>query len=332
MKIFLTGGTGFIGLPLTRALLSRGWEVTVLVRKPESAEAADIRAKGGRLVQGDVTDRESMRAGMAGADAVVHNAGWYEFGLTKKAAERMRAINVDGTRNTLGLARELGIPRIIYTSTILALGPTGDGIADETFERREPPQSAYEETKTEAHRIAVDLQKQNTPIVIACPAGVIGPGDYSGLGMLARMYVRGFLPPMLFGAEGWRAHVHVDDCAEAIARCVEKGRTGESYILSNGIMRHRDLFELWKTTPGGIKTTWFWMPEPMAVAFNAVAEPFERLFGLPILFSREFARAAFVKWKFSGAKAERELGMRFRSVEQAWLDTLEAERAAVEGR
>ncbi len=332
MRIFLTGGTGFIGLPLTRALIARGWETTVLVRNPESAEAGAVRTLGGRLVQGDVTDRESMRTGMLGADAVVHNAGWYEFGLTKRASDRMRAINVEGTKNALGLARELGIPRIVYTSTMLAYGPTGDAVADETFERRVPPSSSYEQTKTEAHRIAVELQHQGSPIVIACPAGVIGPGDHSGLGILARMYVRGILPPILFGADGWRAHVYVDDCAEAIARCVDKGRTGDSYILSNGIMRHRDLLELWKTTPGGLKSTWFWMPRPMAMAFNAAAEPFERLFGLPMVFNREFARAAFVNWKFSAAKAERELGIRFRSVEQAWLDTLEAERAAAKGR
>jgi dihydroflavonol-4-reductase len=269
---------------------------------------------------------------MAGADAVVHNSGWYEFGMTKKAAEKMRAINVEGTRHTLGLAGELGIPRIVYTSSIVAYGPIGDAVADETCERCTPPASVYEETKTEAHRIAVDLQKKGAPVVIVCPAGVIGPGDHSGLGILARMYVRRLLPPVLFGAEGRRAHVHVDDCAEAIALCVDRGRTGESYILSSGIMRHRDLFELWKTTPGGAKATWFWMPEPMAVAFSAAAEPFERLLGLPVLFCREFARAAFEKWAFSAAKAERELGMRFRSVEQAWLYTLEAERAAAMGR
>jgi len=332
MKIFLTGGTGFIGLPLTRALLSRGWEVFVLVRRPDSAEAIAVRAMGARLLRGDVTDRESMRAGMAGTDAVVHNAGWYEFGLTKQAERRMQAINADGTFHVLNLASELGIPRIVYTSTILAYGPTGDAVADETFERRTPPASAYERTKAEAHGIAADLQKQGVPIVIAAPAGVIGRGDHSGLGILARLYVRGILPPILFGAAGWRAHVHVDDCAEAIARCVDRGRPGESYILSNGNMRHRDLFELWKTTPGGVKTTWFWMPRPMAVAFSTLAEPVERLLGLPVLFNREFARAAFLKWKFDAAKAERELGMRFRSVEQAWLDTLAAERAAVQER
>jgi hypothetical protein len=87
------------------------------------------------------------------------------------------------------------------------------------------------------------------------------------------------------------------------------------------------MFNLWKQTPGGMKLTLFWMPHSMGMLFNLSAESIERLFGLPTVFCREFALAAFASWKFSAAKAERELGMQFRSVEQAWLDTLEAERA-----
>ncbi len=69
------------------------------------------------------------------------------------------------------------------------------------------------------------------------------------------------------------------------------------------------------------------MPKFLAILFNIIAEPIERLFGFPIVFSREFAHSSFARWQFSSAKAKRELGMQFRSVKQAWLDTLEAERA-----
>jgi len=327
MKVFVTGGTGFIGQPLTRILLQRGWDVTVLVRKPESAEARAIQSLGAQLARGDITDRESMREPMTGAHAVIHNAAWYEFGITRQAQNRMRTINVQGTENALGLALELGIPKIVYTSTILAFGPTGDTLADETFQRRSPPLSCYERTKTEAYELAVALQKRGAPIVIACPAGVIGPGDRSALGYLVRMYVRGFLPPVLWAQNGRRAHVYVEDAAEGIVRCLEYGKAGETYILSNGVMRHRDMIRLWKQTPGGFKVTLFWMPYPMAMLFNQIAEVIERLFGLPVVFCREFALTSFASWQFSAAKAERELGMHFRSLEQAWLDTLEGERA-----
>jgi len=326
MKVFLTGGTGFIGQQLVRTLVQHGWGVIALIRNAESIEAKAIQTMGGELVHGDITDRESMRQSMMKADVLIHNAGWYEFGISKTAQDRMQIINVQGTKNTLGLAIELGISKIVYVSSMLAYGDTGDTVADETFQRIAPPKSYYEQTKTEAHEYALQLQKDGAPVVIACPVAVIGPGDHSGLGYLVRMYVRGWFPPILFGANGWRAHVHVDDAAEGIARCVERGKAGESYILSNGIMQHRDMFNLWKQTSGGMKLTLFYMPDSLGLLFNIIAEPIERLFGLPIVFCREFAVAVFASWKFSAAKAERELGIHFRSVEQAFLDTLKAER------
>jgi nucleoside-diphosphate-sugar epimerase len=267
-----------------------------------------------------------MRETMKEVDVVIHNAGWYKFGITKQDRDTMRAINVHGTENTLGLAIELGISKIVYTSTILAFGQTGDIVADESFQRYTSPQSCYEQTKTEAHKIAVELQQRGAPIVIACPAALIGPGDHSGLGYLVRMYVRGFLPPVLFAADGRRAHVYVDDVAEGIVRCAERGHIGETYILSNGVMKHRDMFNFWKQIPGGFKVTLFWMPNPLAMLYNRVAEPIERLLGLPIVFCREFALAAFANWQFSADKSERDLGMHYRSLDQAWLDTLEGER------
>ncbi len=325
MKIFLTGATGFIGRQLTKVLVARGWEVTALVRRPEAAEARAVAALGARLVPGDVTRRESMREPMRGADAVVHNAGWYEFGITEAARAAMRAINVDGTENTLGLARELGIPRILHVSTILAFGPTGGDVADETFCRRKPPATCYEQTKTEAHEIALRLQREGAPVTVVCPAGVIGPGDHSSLGVFARLYVRGLMPPFVFAPDGSRAHIHVEDLAEGIALTVEKGRPGECYILSGGNLRHRETFALWTTTPGGFRT-FVYLPRPLAWLMCAAAEPLERLMGWPLALSRELAVTAFENWDFSAAKAERELGARFRPVRQAWLDTLEAER------
>ena len=100
MKVFITGGTGFIGTPLTKALLKRGHEVTLLSRSGKSVE-------GVKIAKGDVTERESMREGMAGADIVYHNAGWYEVGVSKSAQQKMQAINVEGTKNVLSLAKEL---------------------------------------------------------------------------------------------------------------------------------------------------------------------------------------------------------------------------------
>src|SRR5215216_2186067 len=104
MKVFLTGGTGFIGQPLTKALLARGWDVIVLVRKLDSPEARALTRMGAQCVRGDVIDRESMRFGMTGADVVIHNAGWFELGIPNGAQSIMHSINVTGTDNVLSLA------------------------------------------------------------------------------------------------------------------------------------------------------------------------------------------------------------------------------------
>ena len=331
MNIFVTGATGFIGKALVRTLRARGWNVTALVRRPDTAEARALVTLGATLAVGDVTDRISMQAPMTGADAVIHNAGVYEMGVNAAGRARMAAVNVDGTRNTLTLARELAIPRIVYVSTAFAFGDSAGAVRDETWVRRSAPLSFYEETKTLAHGIALELQRAGCPLVIACPVGVVGEGDHASLGHFARLYVRGLMPPIAFG-DGRVSFVHVDDVAEALARCVERGRPGETYLLSGGVKAIRDLLALWQTTPGGMKHVWWWMPRWLAVPYCALVEPLQRLLGLPVMFSAELARASFMDLQFSGAKAERELDMRFRDPDRAWLDTLAAERARRAGQ
>ena len=110
MKVFLTGGTGFIGQPLTKTLLDRGWNVTALVRKQEKPSAQAISGMGAKLAAGDVTEHELMRTAMQDADIVIHNAGVYEFGVNKAGEQNMQAVNVTGTDNVLGLAKELRFP------------------------------------------------------------------------------------------------------------------------------------------------------------------------------------------------------------------------------
>jgi nucleoside-diphosphate-sugar epimerase len=169
MKVFLTGGTGFIGQPLAHALLAQGWNVVALVRRPDSPQARSLTKMGAQCVAGDVTNRDSMRAGMQDADMVVHNAGWYEFGLTGNGRQRMHAINVTGTDNVLSLALDLGIPRSVYVSSTIFWGETGPEVCDETCQRQKPYHSYYEQSKTEAHQIAQQYQQHGLPLIIVCP-------------------------------------------------------------------------------------------------------------------------------------------------------------------
>lgn len=326
MRVFLTGGTGFIGQPLTAALRKRGWEVTALVRDPSSAAAQALQQMGAALAPGDIVARESMRAAMTGADVVIHNAAWYEIGIGgKQAEERMQAINVDGARNTLTLAHELGVARIVHVSSIVATGETGDLLRDEDFTRQAPFPNPYERTKAEAHAIALDLAVQGAPILLALPGAVIGPGDHANLGILQRMYVRSFAPPLTIGGDYRRCQVYVDDCAEGIALIAERGRIGEGYILATGNLSYREIYDLWATTPGGMKQLAA-LPKSLAVLSAKVAEPAQRWFRLPNLLSVDAARAAYTHYDYSGDKARRELGWQPCDLKEAWLATLAEER------
>ncbi len=319
MKVFLTGGTGFIGAPLTRALLQRGWDVTLLTHSTESA------SNDARAVKGDVMDQDSMRAAMSGADVVIHNAGWYELGIAPSARAKMQAVNVGGTESVLSLAVELKIPKIVYTSSTTALGDTGGAAADESFARLSPPNTFYEQTKAEAHALALNYQKQGAPLIIVCPAQAVGKGDHSPFGYFARLYVRSLLPPVIWAPEAAFTFAHVDDVAEGIALAAEKGRAGEIYFLAGETIVNRQLVQLWKKAVGGIPP-FIWLPKPLALAQGALVEPILRLLGVPAFISREVVASSFVSFRYSSEKAKRELGWKPRGAEQAWTDTLRAEK------
>ncbi len=328
MRVFLTGATGFIGQPLARALLRRGWELTCLARNPHGAAGRALAQLGATLAVGDVveTDRAALATAMRGADLVFHNAGVYAIGVTRSQAERMRAVNVQGTETVLGLAAELGIPKIVYTSTVGAFGDTGGALADENFTRRAAAASIYEQTKVDAHAIARAYQARGAPVVIACPGQVIGPGDHSPFGHFARLYVRGWLPPSVWAPDATFTIGHVDDVAEALALAAERGQPGQTYIVAGQPMTMRAMIATWKRTPGGLKP-FIWLPRPLAWLTGLLAEPVLRLLGQPAFISRETIAGSFICFRFTSAKAERELGAQFRGAEQAWRDTLAAERA-----
>ncbi|MDX2283705.1 MAG: NAD-dependent epimerase/dehydratase family protein [Bacteroidia bacterium] len=323
MKVFLTGGTGFIGQPLTQALLAQGWEVTVLVRKPQSPQAQALAALGARLAPGDVTDPGSLRAPMAGADLVIHNAGHFELGLTAEGRRRMEAINQQGTRQVLGMALELGIPRTVYVSSVVWFGDTGPELRDESFRRTQPYRYYYEQSKSEAHDIALDFQQRGLPLIIVCPSQVIGPNDHSVWGYFTRLYLNGWMPPVAWAADLKVVHTHVEDIASGIALAGARGRTGETYLLAGEATSVREVASYWASRPGGMRVR-LYVPAWLALPLFAPMAPLLRMLGLPAFISSETVRAAF--WvHMSGAKAQRELGWSFRPAREAWLSLLDEE-------
>lgn len=322
MRVLITGGTGFIGQQLSRGALQRGWQTTVVTRSPDSAAAQKLAGEGASLVKGDVTDRRSLQEALeiSSPDVFFHNAGWYELGIPRRAQRRMWAVNVEGVENALNLAAEHGIPKIIYTSTTTALGDTGGESVDETFSRRSPPLTYYERTKYEAHTQALRHQSFGEPLVIACPAQVMGPGDHSPFGYYSRLFVRGLLP-MGWAPEGAFTFGYVKDVAEGLLLAGERGQPGETYFLAGQVLTNHEMMQIWSQITGRRPPS-IWLPRSLAMAQAMFVAPLLRALGHPAFISPEVVRSSFVSFRYRSNKAMNELGVVFRSAEQAWEETL----------
>lgn len=318
MKIFVTGANGFIGSHLVPVLIKRGHTVVCLVRDPKKAER--LAQTGAALAAGDVTERNSMREAMQGSDVVFHLAGWYAIGQLDKA--KMQAINVDGARNTLELAAELGVSKIIHTSTVGVFGNTQGKVVDESYRvGKEAMGSEYERTKWAAHyEVAVPLQQKGAPVIITQPGGVTGAGDPSPHIQTFDMFLQKI--PVMLGAKSGITFAHVDDVAEGHALAMERGQVGESYILAGPCLTYRDVFEKLAAI-SGIPATKLWAPGWTAALLARVFGVFENL-GLNLQFSSE-ALSTLNDYTFWGTadKAKRELGWQPRPVEETLREALE---------
>ena len=323
MRVFLTGGTGFIGRPLTQSLLARGWQVVALVRNPDSPQAYALAKMGVQCVTGDLTDRESMRTGMTGADIVMHNAAWYEVGITKKARALMYAINVTGTDNVLSLAQELGVPRTVYVSSTTYYGDSGPEARDESYRRQKPYRFYYEQSKSEAHEVALHYQQRGLPLILVCPAHVVGPNDHSIWGYFLRLYLNRMMSPFAWAPSIMNAAVHVNDVGEGIVLAAEKGDNDGTYFLAGDSMSLREVLNIWNTKPGGFKVR-FYIPTWLAWTLFALLEPVLRLAGLPAFISRETVTAS-MDLNYSSAKAQHELGWTYQPAKEMWLGIIEEE-------
>jgi nucleoside-diphosphate-sugar epimerase len=240
MRVFLTGGTGFIGGHVARKLRARGDDVRALVRSP--AKGAGLEALGCELVVGDLSDRGAITAAVVGCDAVIHNAAVYEVGIPESEHRAMYEANVLGTDNVLRAALDANTPKAVYVSTVGAFGNTHGEVVDETYEHpgREFT-SYYEQTKYEAHQLAKRLiAEEGLPCVIVQPGGVYGPDDHSAIGVQINQFLAGKMPLMAFPDLGMNM-VYVEDVADGILLALDKGEVGEAYVLGGEITTMREL-------------------------------------------------------------------------------------------
>jgi nucleoside-diphosphate-sugar epimerase len=272
---------------------------------------------GLQLASGDVTRRDSMRFGMRGADVVFHVAAWYTVGVGANARERMRRVNVEGARQTLELAAELGVPKIVHTSTVGVYGNTRGQLVDETYKADGINfESEYERTKYLAHyEVAVPMQQRGAPVVIACPGLIYGPGDASLWGRVLRLYARRRLPVMI-GPDNAVTWAHVGDIAAGHRLAAEKGRPGETYIVAGPALTYQEFFKACERATG-LPAPFLWLPSGLARLMSQV------LRGVTPGLAELMQNLAGVSYLARADKAKRELGWSPRSVEEGVPETIE---------
>lgn len=316
MKYFITGATGFIGGAVARKLRSGGNDVVAIVRNP--SKAGDLIAAGVTVVKGDVTNMESMRSPMTGADGVFHIAGWYKIGVRDRA--EAVAINVDGTRNVLSLMRDLNIPKGVYTSTLAVNSDTHGVEVDESYRFTGRHLSLYDQTKADAHAIAEDFIAAGLPLVIVQPGLVYGPGDTSAAREAIVQTLSRKLPLVpLKTAYAWG---HIDDIAQGHLAAMIKGRTGQNYHVCGPSHTLLEGLEIVSKVSGvplpGMR------PAPGVMrAMAGFMGLLEYAVPLPPNYSSEFLRvSAGVTYLGANAKARNELGFAPRPLETGLADTV----------
>jgi nucleoside-diphosphate-sugar epimerase len=323
VKVFVTGGTGFIGGEVVRQLRDRGDEVVCLVRNPKKGER--LAAMGCELVAGDLSDGASIRAGLEGCDAAIHAAAMYEVGIPASQHPAMFEANVTGTERVLEAALAAKTPRIVHVSTCGVFGDTHGRVVDETYEHPGKEfTSYYEETKLEAHRIAKRMiEEDGLPCIIVQPGGVYGPGDTSQVADLIDQLLAGKLPLIPLPDLGV-CMSHVEDIAGGILLALDKGRPGEAYVISGPATTMREAIET-VARVAGRKPPKYAVPTPLLKAMIPIGPLVGKLMNQPPNLREMIASADKVTFWASYEKATGELGYEPRGLEEGLRQTLEAE-------
>jgi dihydroflavonol-4-reductase len=320
VRAFVTGGTGFIGRHLVRKLRDRGDEVVALVRTP--SKAGGLRDLGVTIVEGDLSDEDAIKQGVAGADGVFHVGATYKVGIPSSEHEAMYDVNVRGTERVIDEAVAAGAQRIIHVSTGNVYGNTRGQVVDETYVRPQPPDflSYYDETKYKAHQVALDRIAKGAPVIIVQPGGVYGPDDPSELGNMIDQARTGKLKLRLFPDAGFM-FVYVEDVADGILLAYDKGRIGEAYNLAGEKGTMGDLVD--KTSElSGRKPPRVTMPVAMMKMAVPVGPVVGKLMGFPPNLGELIKTSDGVTFWMTDQKARDELGFRARDLDTGMRQTL----------
>lgn len=324
MRIFLTGATGFVGSHVALALHAAGAELVLLTRNTSRTE--HLLGLNAELILGDLRQPENLRSALSGCDALIHVAADYR--LWVRDPEAMYAANVEGTRTLLRLAREAGVGRVVYTSSVATMGFRSDGaIVDE-----DSPVSLarmighYKRSKFMAEQLAIEAARSGQQIVILNPTTPIGANDAkpTPTGRIVVDFLNRKFPAYVDTGLNF---VDVEDVASFHVAAIERGTPGERYILGGENLTLKQFLDRMATITG-LPSPTLRVPHSVAMTFAFFDEWFTgRARGREPRATVEAVRMGKKKMFASSARAERELGYQPRNIDRALHSAIDWFRA-----
>jgi dihydroflavonol-4-reductase len=317
MRAFITGATGFVGANLARLLLARGYDVRALVRPASRLD--NLQGLDVETVEGNLCD-PSLAVLMQDCQVVFHVAAHYS--LWQSDREQLYYSNVLGTRNILAAAREAGVERTVYTSSVAAIGVPKDGsIANETYQSPvENLVGDYKKSKYWAEQEAQAAARSGQDVVIVNPSTPIGPWDIkpTPTGDIILRFLRRQMP---FYLDTGLNLIHVQDVAQGHLLALEKGKTGDRYILGNEnvtLGQMLDILSELTGVPGPKNTIPAWIPLGVAWVDEKILARLGKKPSVPL----DGVRMSRQRMFYDATKAQQQLGLTQTPVKTALQESI----------
>jgi len=317
-SVLVTGGCGFLGSSIVKALVARGTRVRVLALANERTD--NLRGLDVEIVRGNLLDREACERAVAGQDSVIHAAAIYKAWAPDPTD--MYRVNMSGTFNMLEASRRAGVARVVYTASIVSLGrPTLGGIADEsTAYEAWDLDFPYSRSKYHSRELAEDFARWGLDLCVVCPGVVLGPGDITPTpsGKLIINTLKGG-PPVYMDAGA--SYVDVRDAAEAHVLALAKGRAGQRYIATAHNLSALEFMQAVDDAAGRSRR-YVKVPASVARAMVKGMEAVARRTGKEPLLTRSFFEYSTRPCFYTAKRSEQELGATYRPLSKTLADAI----------